>query len=184
MIEPNGVDESYGTVNSKFQDFEHSLRKGYENLRSEILRIIDLHQEELRDLQNIALSLANALIASSETASSRVDLLNSIKAGDNEAYKQLLNDDRALFDLIAERSGESIGSNNISEINLALGDEFDPVLHDNRDEPPVPSSFDAGTICKVLRKGYVLTTKSNRQFVIRPAYVEISSGKIPRIKKG
>jgi len=60
--------------------------------------------------------------------------------------------------------------NHLKEINPALGDKFDPNLHQAISS--VPAEVPANTVAQTLQKGYLIAER-----VLRPALVMVSAGK-------
>lgn len=60
--------------------------------------------------------------------------------------------------------------NMLKEVNPALGDKFDPHVHQAISH--LPTEYPEGTVAQVLQKGYTIAER-----VLRPALVTVSSGK-------
>ncbi len=70
--------------------------------------------------------------------------------------------------LILKQFGDVLERNNIAEIK-ALGEDFDPALHNAVMTEAAGEEFSAGKVTKVLQKGYTLNGK-----VIRAAMVSVA----------
>lgn len=168
---------SYGQANNSFQTIMSAMKEATvstDKLWNDVLDAIDRQTAIAGALMNNLRILAISILAVAELAESRSQDLRRTGKSSNEESQSIIEGDVEAFILIANRAYEALSSSHIGEIDVKLGERYDPSLH----EPTSAyvSSYPTGSVCRVLEKGYVYRGECGTCFVVRPVQVDVSSG--------
>lgn len=152
---------------------------GADKLWNGVLDTIDRQGSVDAALMRNLRMLASSLVAVKDLAESRGQALRGIRGTSDAEVQALLEDDLEILDLLANRALEALSSSHVREIDVELGDPYDPSTHE-----PVSiygSSYPDGSVCRVLEKGYVYHDECDTRFIVRSVRVDVSSGSVSQI---
>ncbi|KRN75825.1 hypothetical protein IV73_GL000324 [Weissella kandleri] len=152
--------------NSESADDEEVLQARYDELEDKYLRV----NAEMQNMQSrFAKEQATALkYATQKLAKSILPALDNLERAvqvetDSETSQQL----KTGVEMVSKTLIKALEDNDIHAVG-AVGEQFDPEIHQSVQTAPADEDHPADTIAQVLQKGYVLADR-----VVRPAMVVI-----------
>jgi hypothetical protein len=168
---------SYGQANDNFQSIMSAMREATaatDRLWNDVLDAIDCQTAIEHALISSLRCLAVSVLGMTELAKSRSQNLKGTGKSSSEELRNMIEEDIEAFTLIANKAGEALCSSHIRELDVELGDRYDPSVHEAASVHG--SSYPKGSVCKVLEKGHIYRDECSTRFVVRPVRVGVSSG--------